>query len=122
MGACHHAKPPDRLGPHEEHDRVSAHLCVCLLADAEFYVGLPHPRQPPRAWAEVHVCASVHEATTQCSPRKFRLVTRYNISKFGMTLTALGIAQEYEGLGVAGNSIWCVAFALLGLLVGAIAC
>ncbi len=24
----------------------------------------------------------------------------------GMTLTALGVAQEYKGLGVAGNSIW----------------
>ena len=28
------------------------------------------------------------------------------MSKFGMTLTALGVAQEYKGKGVAGNSIW----------------
>jgi NAD(P)-dependent dehydrogenase (short-subunit alcohol dehydrogenase family) len=33
-------------------------------------------------------------------------MTAYNISKFGMTLTALGVAAEYKGLGVAGNSIW----------------
>eukprot|EP00937_MAST-01D_sp_MAST-1D-sp2_P003634 g3634.t1 len=30
----------------------------------------------------------------------------YNMSKFGMTLTALGVAAEYRGKGVAGNSIW----------------
>ena len=32
-------------------------------------------------------------------------MTAYNISKFGMTLTALGVSQEYKGI-VAGNSIW----------------
>ena len=37
---------------------------------------------------------------------KMRGMTAYNISKFGMTLTALGVAQEYRGLNVAGNSIW----------------
>lgn len=35
-------------------------------------------------------------------------MTAYNISKYGMTMTALGVAQEYKGLGVAGNSIWPV--------------
>lgn len=33
-------------------------------------------------------------------------MTAYNMSKFGMTLTALGVAQEYKGRGIAGNSIW----------------
>jgi len=28
------------------------------------------------------------------------------MSKFGMTLVALGVAAEYKGLGVAGNSVW----------------
>lgn len=28
------------------------------------------------------------------------------MSKFGMTLVALGVAAEYKGMGVAGNSIW----------------
>lgn len=32
--------------------------------------------------------------------------TAYNISKFGMTLVALGVAQEYEGKGITGNSLW----------------
>ncbi len=30
----------------------------------------------------------------------------YYISKYGMTLGALGIAQEYKGRGVAANAIW----------------
>eukprot|EP01000_Liburna_glaciale_P005586 NODE_549_length_921_cov_440.792431_g358_i0.p1 GENE.NODE_549_length_921_cov_440.792431_g358_i0~~NODE_549_length_921_cov_440.792431_g358_i0.p1 ORF type:complete len:256 (+),score=110.33 NODE_549_length_921_cov_440.792431_g358_i0:26-769(+) len=34
--------------------------------------------------------------------------TAYNISKFGMTLVALGTAAEYKGKGVAGNSLWPV--------------
>jgi NAD(P)-dependent dehydrogenase (short-subunit alcohol dehydrogenase family) len=33
-------------------------------------------------------------------------MTAYYISKFGMTLGALGISQEYKGKGVAANSIW----------------
>lgn len=33
-------------------------------------------------------------------------MTAYDISKFGMTLTALGVAAEYASSGVAGNSIW----------------
>ena len=33
-------------------------------------------------------------------------MTAYYSSKFGMTLTALGVAQEYRGRGVAGNAIW----------------
>eukprot|EP01012_Entosiphon_sulcatum_P057614 TRINITY_DN81417_c0_g1_i1.p1 TRINITY_DN81417_c0_g1~~TRINITY_DN81417_c0_g1_i1.p1 ORF type:complete len:308 (+),score=63.28 TRINITY_DN81417_c0_g1_i1:57-926(+) len=32
--------------------------------------------------------------------------TAYCISKFGMTLVALGVAQEYRGRGIAGNSLW----------------
>lgn len=33
-------------------------------------------------------------------------MTAYSMSKFGMTLVALGVAAEYAGTGVAGNSIW----------------
>jgi len=32
--------------------------------------------------------------------------TAYNISKFGMTMVALGVAEEYKGTGVTGNSLW----------------
>jgi len=32
--------------------------------------------------------------------------TAYNISKFGMTLVALGVAQEYDNKGITGNSLW----------------
>lgn len=32
-------------------------------------------------------------------------MTAYNMSKFGMTMVALGVAQEYPGI-VAGNSMW----------------
>ena len=32
--------------------------------------------------------------------------TAYNISKFGMTMVALGVAQEYMGKNVAGNALW----------------
>ena len=32
--------------------------------------------------------------------------TAYNISKFGMTLVALGVAAEYEGCNITGNSLW----------------
>lgn len=32
--------------------------------------------------------------------------TAYNISKMGMTMVALGVAQENVGLNVTGNSLW----------------
>uniref|UniRef100_A0A6B2LBI1 Hydroxysteroid dehydrogenase-like protein 2 n=1 Tax=Arcella intermedia TaxID=1963864 RepID=A0A6B2LBI1_9EUKA len=32
--------------------------------------------------------------------------TAYNISKYGMTMVALGVAQEYAGKGITGNSLW----------------
>eukprot|EP00667_Euglena_gracilis_P014773 EG_transcript_15330 len=32
--------------------------------------------------------------------------TAYYISKFGMTLVALGVAQEYAGSNITGNSLW----------------
>merc|ERR1719502_271008 len=32
--------------------------------------------------------------------------TAYNISKFGMTMVALGVSQEYKGKGITGNSLW----------------
>ena len=34
--------------------------------------------------------------------------TAYMISKLGMTMTALGIAAEYRGKGIAANTIWPV--------------
>jgi len=30
----------------------------------------------------------------------------YNISKFGMTMVALGVAQEYAGQNITANSLW----------------
>jgi len=30
----------------------------------------------------------------------------YSISKFGMSLVALGVAEEYQGLGIAGHTLW----------------
>lgn len=30
----------------------------------------------------------------------------YSVSKLGMTIAAMGIAQEYKQFGVAGNTIW----------------
>jgi len=32
--------------------------------------------------------------------------TAYVISKWGMTLTAMGVAQEYKGKNITGNSLW----------------
>jgi len=32
--------------------------------------------------------------------------TAYNISKYGMTMVALGVAGEYQGEGITGNSLW----------------
>merc|ERR1719310_122692 len=32
--------------------------------------------------------------------------TAYNISKFGMSMVAMGAAAEYEGKGITGNSLW----------------
>jgi citronellol/citronellal dehydrogenase len=32
--------------------------------------------------------------------------TAYMISKLGMTMTAMGIASEYKGTGIAANTIW----------------
>jgi len=32
--------------------------------------------------------------------------TAYNISKFGMTMVALGVAQEFKDTGITGNSLW----------------
>merc|ERR1719230_968582 len=32
--------------------------------------------------------------------------TAYNISKFGMSMVAMGAAAEYEGKGITGNTLW----------------
>merc|ERR1719229_2124945 len=32
--------------------------------------------------------------------------TAYNISKWGMTTVALGVAYDYKGKGITGNSLW----------------
>jgi NAD(P)-dependent dehydrogenase (short-subunit alcohol dehydrogenase family) len=39
-------------------------------------------------------------------PRAFGGKTAYNISKMGMTMTALGAAAEGKGKGITGNSLW----------------
>mmetsp|Transcript_106894 Transcript_106894/g.271423 ORF Transcript_106894/g.271423 Transcript_106894/m.271423 type:complete len:333 (-) Transcript_106894:50-1048(-) len=42
----------------------------------------------------------------QTSYKAFKGFTAYNISKFGMTMVAMGAASEYEGQGVTGHSLW----------------
>jgi len=32
--------------------------------------------------------------------------TAYNISKMGMTMVAMGVAAEYKGKNITGNSLW----------------
>jgi len=36
----------------------------------------------------------------------FKGFTAYNISKFGMTIVAMGAAAEYVGKGITGHSVW----------------
>lgn len=36
----------------------------------------------------------------------FKGFTAYNISKFGMTMVAMGAAAEYVGKGITGHSLW----------------
>lgn len=36
----------------------------------------------------------------------FKNHTAYNISKMGMTMVAMGVAEEYEGKNITGNSLW----------------
>ena len=36
----------------------------------------------------------------------FKNKTAYMISKLGMTMTALGIAEEYKGKNIAANTLW----------------
>jgi len=38
--------------------------------------------------------------------KAFRGFTAYNMSKFGMTMVAMGAASEYEGKGITGHSLW----------------
>jgi NAD(P)-dependent dehydrogenase (short-subunit alcohol dehydrogenase family) len=38
--------------------------------------------------------------------KAFEGFTAYNISKFGMTMVAMGAAAEYEGKGITGFSLW----------------
>lgn len=42
----------------------------------------------------------------QCDFRAFGGFTAYNISKFGMTMVAMGAAAEYQGKGITGNALW----------------
>jgi citronellol/citronellal dehydrogenase len=32
--------------------------------------------------------------------------TAYNLSKYGMTMVALGVAAEYKGTGITANALW----------------
>lgn len=40
------------------------------------------------------------------NPRNAGTHTAYLISKWGMTLTAMGVAVEYKGKNITGNSLW----------------
>jgi len=42
----------------------------------------------------------------QTDYKAFNGFTAYNISKFGMTMVAMGAAAEYEGKGITGHSLW----------------
>eukprot|EP00928_Gymnodinium_smaydae_P089215 TRINITY_DN73209_c0_g1_i1.p1 TRINITY_DN73209_c0_g1~~TRINITY_DN73209_c0_g1_i1.p1 ORF type:complete len:341 (-),score=85.25 TRINITY_DN73209_c0_g1_i1:309-1280(-) len=42
----------------------------------------------------------------QTDYRAFKGFTAYNISKFGMTMVAMGVAAEYLGKGITGHSLW----------------
>ena len=36
----------------------------------------------------------------------FAGLTAYNMSKYGMTMVALGVAAEYEDMNITGNTLW----------------
>ena len=40
------------------------------------------------------------------NPAAYSGRTAYNISKFGMTMSALGVASEYSGEGITANTLW----------------
>lgn len=44
--------------------------------------------------------------TLAFSPGDLKGKTAYMISKLGMTITSMGIAQEYENTGIASNTLW----------------
>ncbi|CAJ1336197.1 unnamed protein product [Effrenium voratum] len=64
------------------------HLCLPVMAKNKF--GRVINMSPP----------------LQTDFRAYKGFTAYNISKFGMTMSALGAAAEYEGQGITGNSLW----------------
>jgi citronellol/citronellal dehydrogenase len=54
-------------------------------------------------------------------PRWFKLHTAYTISKYGMSLCVLGLAEEFKGDGIAINALWprtVIATAALAMLGG----
>jgi NAD(P)-dependent dehydrogenase (short-subunit alcohol dehydrogenase family) len=42
----------------------------------------------------------------QSNYEAFKGFTAYNISKYGMTMVAMGAAAEYDGKGITGHSLW----------------
>jgi citronellol/citronellal dehydrogenase len=62
------------------------------------------------------------------APRWFGHHTAYTISKYGMSMTVLGLAEEFRGQGIAVNALWpktvihTEALAMLGGLVSAENC
>lgn len=64
------------------------HLCLPVMAKGGF--GRVITMSPP---IQTHYSA-------------FKGFTAYNISKFGMTMCAMGVAAEYEGQGITGHSLW----------------
>mmetsp|Transcript_17142 Transcript_17142/g.42117 ORF Transcript_17142/g.42117 Transcript_17142/m.42117 type:complete len:317 (-) Transcript_17142:27-977(-) len=68
-----------------------------------FMTSLCAPIMADGGWGRV-VCMS---PPIVLSPPAFVGRTAYNISKYGMTMTALGVAQEYgKKQNVLGNSLW----------------
>jgi len=57
------------------------------------------------------------------SPRWFKNHTAYTLSKYGMSLCVLGLAEEFKDRGIAVNALWprtVIATAALAMLGGAI--
>ncbi|MBW8874933.1 MAG: NAD(P)-dependent oxidoreductase [Acidobacteria bacterium] len=76
---------------------------------------LPHLKKSPNP----HVLTL--SPPLNLDPRWFRLHTAYTISKYGMSLCVLGLAEEFKDDGIAINALWprtVIATAALAMLGG----
>lgn len=85
---------------------------VWLLAKAAF----PHLKRSPHA----HLLTL--SPPIDLDPKWFAQHTAYTVSKFAMTMTALGLAEEWRSLGIGVNALWprtTIATAAVEMLGGA---